>query len=136
MIKKNTDGLAKYSEQKNAATISKVNEAIDKLKKTKPDSINFSNVAKEAGVSKATLYNNDILRERISALRTTTKGVHGKKIKKKDEDLGKKYLEEIRKLKEDKKNLIIQLLEMEAVKDENEQLRQQLDNLRILQRQN
>lgn len=93
-------------------------------------------MAKEAGVSKATLYNNNILRERISALRTTTKGVHGKKVKKKDEDLGKKYLEEIRKLKEDKKNLIIQLLEMEAVKDENEQLRKQLDNLRILQRQN
>ena len=136
MIKKNTDGLAKYSEQKNAATISKVNEAIDKLKKTNPDSINFLNVAKEAGVSKATLYNTDILRERISALRTTTKGVHGKKDKKKDEDLCKKYLEEIRKLKEDKKNLIIQLLEMEAVKDENEQLRKQLDNLRILQRQN
>ena len=62
--------------------------------------------------------------------------MHGKKEKKKDEDLCKKYLEEIRKLKEDKKNLIIQLLEMEAVKDENEQLRKQLDNLRILQRQN
>ena len=132
MIKKNTDGLAKYSEQKNAATISKVNEAIDKLKKTKPDSINFSNVAKEAGVSKATLYNNDILRERISALRATTRGICGKKDKNKEEDLCKKYLEEIRKLKEDKKNLILQLVQMEAVKDENEQLRKQLDNLKLL----
>lgn len=132
MIKKNTDGLAKYSEQKNAETISKVNAAIDKLKKTNPDSINFSSVAKEAGVSKATLYNNDILRERISALRATTRGICGKKDKNKEADLCKKYLEEIRKLKEDKKNLILQLVQIEAVKDENEQLRKQLDNLKLL----
>ena len=75
MAKKNTTGLQRYTKAKNDETIEKVNAAIDKLKRSKTAQINFSTVAKEAGVSKATLYNNAMLKERILGLRTSTKGV-------------------------------------------------------------
>lgn len=130
MIKRNTDGLNKHAKSKNTKTIEKVNAAIDKLKRSRSDNINFSTVAKEAGVSKATLYNNDVLKERILGLRTTTKGVpnitelSAKSISRSD---SKGYLDEIRKLREDKKNLILQLVEVEALRDENIRLKAQLD---------
>jgi len=129
MGKRNTDGLEKHAKTKNAKTIEKVNAAIDKLKRSRADSINFSTVAKEAGVSKATLYNNDILRERILGLRTKTKGVPNMEQSAKpiDRTATKGYLDEIRKLREDKKNLILQLIEMEALRDENTKLKAQLD---------
>lgn len=50
-----------------------VNKAIDKLKCSKTKAINFKTVAEEAGVSKATLYNNDVLKERILSLRAIEK---------------------------------------------------------------
>ena len=57
-------GIKAHAEAKNKETIDKVNKAIDKLKrKNKP--INFETVCKEAGVSRATLYNNAQLKERI-----------------------------------------------------------------------
>jgi ABC-type amino acid transport substrate-binding protein len=58
---KNTEGLKAFAEKKNQETIEKVNKAIDKLKRSKTKNINFKTVAEEAGVSKATLYNNDIV---------------------------------------------------------------------------
>ena len=73
--KKNTDGLKKHAKKRNQKTIKKVNDTIDKLKRSKTKDINFVTVAKEAGVSKATLYNNDCLKERIMGLRETSKGV-------------------------------------------------------------
>jgi hypothetical protein len=129
MIKRNMDGLNKHTKSKNIETIEKVNAAIDKLKRSMPDNINFSTVAKEAGVSKATLYNNDVLKERILGLRAATKGVpntesSAKSISRTD---SKGYLDEIRKLREDKKNLILQLIEIEALRDENAKLKAQLD---------
>ena len=68
MAKKVSDsqvaGIKAHAEAKNKETIDKVNKAIDKLKrKNKP--INFETVCKEAGVSRATLYNNAQLKERI-----------------------------------------------------------------------
>ena len=64
MAKKVSDsqvaGIKAHAEAKNKETIDKVNKAIDKLKrKNKP--INFETVCSilwEAGVSRATLYNN------------------------------------------------------------------------------
>ena len=134
---KNTEGLKEFAEKKNQETIEKVNKAIDKLKRSKTKSINFKTVAEEAGVSKATLYNNDILKERILSLRAIQKGVPNDnivatpkdKIKAKDDKIKQLY-EEIKKLKEDKEKLIIQLVDMEELKDENKRLRESLDKIK------
>lgn len=131
MNKKNTQGLQNYTKEKNAQTIDKVNAAIDRLKLSNPANINFSTVAKEAGVSKATLYNNPVLKERILGLRTATKGVSqtNSDINQISRVNDKGYLETIRKLRRDKKNLILQLVEMEELRDENAKLREQLNRL-------
>lgn len=133
---KNTEGLKEFAKKKNQETIEKVNKAIDKLKRSKTKTINFKTVAEEAGVSKATLYNNDILKERILSLRAIQKGVPNDnivatskdKIKAKDDKIKQLY-EEIKKLKEDKEKLIIQLVNMEEIKDENKRLRESLDKI-------
>ena len=131
MAKKNTEGLQKYTKAKNDETIEKVNAAIDRLKRTKATSINFSTVAKEAGVSKATLYNNAVLKERILGLRTSTKGVPIPKTTENpvDRTINKGYLDEIRRLRKDKKNLILQLVEMEELREENARLKAQVQKL-------
>lgn len=136
---KNIEGLKEFAEKKNQETIEKVNKAIDKLKRSKTKSINFKTVAEEAGVSKATLYNNDILKERILSLRAIQKGAPNDnivatpkdKIKAKDEKIKQLY-GEIKKLKEDKQKLIIQLVEMEELKDENKRLRESLDRIKSI----
>lgn len=136
---RNTEGLKEFAEKKNQETIEKVNKAIDKLKRSKTKTINFKTVAEEAGVSKATLYNNDILKERILSLRAIEKGVSNgdivatskDKAKVKDDKIKQLY-DEIKKLKEDKQNLIIQLVEMEELKDENKRLRENLDKIRSI----
>ena len=131
MAKKNTMGLHKYAKAKNDETIEKVNMAIDKLKRSKNTAINFSTVAREAGVSKATLYNNAVLKERILGLRTSTKGVPNLETTgtASERTTNKGYLEEIRKLRRDKKNLILQLVEMEELREENARLREQIQKL-------
>lgn len=136
---RNTEGLKEFAEKKNQETIEKVNKAIDKLKRSKTKTINFKTVAEEAGVSKATLYNNDILKERILSLRAIQKGVPNDsivatpkdKIKAKDDKIKQLY-EEIKKLKEDKEKLIIQLVDMEELKDENKRLRESLDKIKSI----
>jgi hypothetical protein len=136
---RNTEGLKAFAEKKNQETIEKVNKAIDKLKRSKTKKINFKTVAEEAGVSKATLYNNDVLKERILSLRAIEKGVPNNsivatpkdKIKAKDDKIKQLY-QEIKKLKEDKKNLIVQLVEMEELKDENKRLKEQLDKIKSI----
>lgn len=136
---KNTQGLKEFAEKKNQETIEKVNKAIDKLKRSKTKSINFKTVAEEAGVSKATLYNNDILKERILSLRAIQKGVPNgsivatpkDKIKAKDDKIKQLY-QEIKKLKEDKEKLIVQLVEMAELKDENRRLRESLDKIKVM----
>lgn len=136
---KNTEGLKEFAEKKNQETIEKVNKAIDKLKRSKTKSINFKTVAEEAGVSKATLYNNDVLKERILSLRAIQKGVPNDnivatpkdKIKAKDDKIKQLY-EEIKKLKEDKEKLIIQLVDMEELKDENKGLRESLEKIKTI----
>ena len=118
MTKKVTDsqvaGIKAYAESKNKETIDKVNKAIDKLKrKGKP--INFESVGKEAGVSRATLYNNDQLKERILSLRAISKSgkvenvveIKKDKMHLKDEKIAS-LRERVKKLEEDKKKLILQ----------------------------
>lgn len=60
--------LRQLHEKRKQATKDKVEEAIKLLTKS-AKAINFNSVAKEAGVSKATLYNHSELKERINFLR-------------------------------------------------------------------
>ena len=102
---KNTEGLKAFAEKKNQETIERVNKAIDKLKRSKIKSINFKTVAEEAGVSKATLYNNDILKERILSLRAIQKGVPNDSIVATPKDKIKAKDDKIKQLYEEINNL-------------------------------
>lgn len=134
--KRNVEGLKSHQEKKNQETILKVNEAIDRLKRSRTKSINFKTVAEEAGISKATLYNNAILKERIFSLRAIIKGNSSEEtttapknqLKKKEEKIKALY-EQIRHLKKEQEDLIIQLVAMEELKEENERLKKQLAKL-------
>ena len=130
---KNTDGLKAHAEARNQESIKKVTAAIEILKRTKGKSINFKTVAEEAGVAKATLYNNAVLRERIQSLRAFTVLQQANKPEKvetpsiKYKDTLTLLRNEIRHLKDDKKKLILQLEELEELKDENLRFKKQLD---------
>ncbi len=136
--KRNVEGLKKHQEQKNQETINKVIEVIEKLKHSKTKTINFKTVAEEAGVSKATLYNNPVLKERILSLRAISKGIPDDSIivtpkgqlKKKDEKIKELY-EQIRQLKKEQEALIIQLVDMEELKDENKRLKERFAKTKI-----
>ena len=124
--------MKEHNSQRKQNTSERVNKAIDKLKR-KNASINFETVAKEAGVSRATLYNNLKLKERIMGLRAmdfTPSSENGAELKKTKvqrlEDTVSKLKARVRQLETDKKNLIIQLVDYEETKAENERLRRQL----------
>ena len=124
--------LKEHNSQKKQNTAERVNKAIDKLKR-KNASINFETVAKEAGVSRATLYNNTKLKERIMGLRamdltpTSEGGAEPKKTKvQRLEATVAELRARVRQLEADKKNLVVQLVVYDETKAENERLRQQL----------
>lgn len=124
--------LKEQNSQRKQDTAERVNKAIDKLKR-KNAPINFESVAKEAGVSRATLYNNPKLKERIMGLRamdltlTSEGGSEPKKPKvQRLEATVADLRARVRQLEADKKNLIVQLVDYEETKAENERLRQQL----------
>lgn len=128
-------GIKAHAEQRNKETIDKVNKAIDKLKRTKKP-INFETVAKEAEVSRATLYNNAQLKERILSLRvlSTSSPLNDVVAVKKDKvqlqvEKITALRERVKQLEEDKRKLIVQLVEMEELKDENERLKRRLIDL-------
>lgn len=97
-----------------AITSQKVDEAIQRLVRAN-ENINFNSVASEAGVAKATLYNNQELRERIETLRQQQ--VHArtpKQIKREIDDNNKDAIiaslkRRIKKLEGEKKELREQL---------------------------
>ena len=124
--------LKEHNSQKKQNTVERVNKAIDKLKR-KNAAINFETVAKEAGVSRATLYNNPKLKERIMGLRAMDRapisesGAEPKKTKvQRLEDTVADLRARVRQLEADKKNLIIQLVDYEETKAENERLKRQV----------
>jgi predicted RNase H-like nuclease (RuvC/YqgF family) len=130
-------GLKAYAEKKNKETIDGVNAAIDKLKRL-GKSINFETVSKEAGVTRATLYNNAQLKERIQSLKgmVRSKPLNGSAFKEKDKGLLKdekiaKLRGRINKLEEDNKKLFVQLVDFTELKAENERLKKQLLKGRI-----
>lgn len=124
--------LKEHNAQKKQSTEERVNKAIDKLKK-KHAAITFEAVAKAAGVSRATLYNNPKLKERIMVLRALDSaplsgdGAEPKKTRvQRLEDIIADLKARVRQLEADKKNLIIQLVDYEETKAENQRLKRQL----------
>lgn len=67
-LERNTEGLKAHAQQKRAETIERTEKAIQQLIKDK-QRINFNTVAEAAGVSKAWLYDEPDMRERIAHLR-------------------------------------------------------------------
>ncbi|AWC27618.1 DUF6262 family protein [Bacillus cytotoxicus] len=101
-------------EMRKKNTIQKVDKAIQRLVRAR-ENINFNSVASEAGVSKATLYNNMEIRKRIESLREQQSLVPTpKQIK--------------REIDENNKDAIIESLKrrIKKVETENKQLREQL----------
>ena len=124
--------LKEHNSQKKHGTVERVTKAIDRLKR-KNVTINFETVAKEAGVSRATLYNNPTLKERIMGLRaialtpSSEDGAEPKKTKiQRLEDTVADLKARVRQLEADKKNLIVQLVDYEETKAENERLKRQV----------
>lgn len=64
----NIEGLKKYWKDKTETATTKVDEAIKTLS-INGAKINFNTIAKESGVSKNFLYNNDSIKQRIEELR-------------------------------------------------------------------
>lgn len=153
-MKNNTYGIKEHARKRNQETLEKVDKAIKRLKRSKTKNINFKTVAEEAGIATATLYNNLQLKQRIESLRALQKAEKEaeKQAKKnnKYQDVEEVILtptqakikkikamhEEIKKLKVDKKNLIIQLVEMEELKAENKKLREQIEKVITLKNEN
>lgn len=127
-LKRNISGLLQHTASLKSNTEEKVNRAIDTLKRSKTKKINFKTVSELSGVSTTTLYNNLVLRERISSLRAIqTKPVQEMPVYDiSDREKIRSLRQEIQKLKEDKKLLIDQLVELEQLKAENKRLKELL----------
>lgn len=131
---KQVAGIKAYAKQRNKETLEKVNKAIDKLKRKKQP-INFETVAKESGVTRSTLYNNAQLKERILSLRAISKAspldnvivIPKDKVHLQEEKITI-LRQRVKHLEEDKKKLIVQLVNYEELKEENTQLKKQLLN--------
>ena len=125
-----TAALCLYAKQKNEATIRLVNAAIDRLLEQHA-LINFEAVARAAGVSRGTLYNNAELRERIRRLRANAGDRTCDALREKNLRQEKKLRalrEQIRCLEEEKEKLIVQLIDVEMVRKENELLKRALES--------
>lgn len=97
-----------------ANTVQKVDKAIQRLVRAS-EPINFNSVASEAGISKATLYNHQELRNRIEGLRNQqSNAVTPKQVK--------------REMNESNKDALIESLKrkIKKLEDDNKQLREQL----------
>lgn len=96
-----------------AITSQKVDEAIQRLLRANQN-INFNSVANEAGIAKATLYNNQKFRKRIEILRQQqAKILTSKQIK--------------REISDSNRDVIIESLKRRLkMEEENKQLRNQL----------
>lgn len=106
--------LKAIHKSRKASTYQKVDEAIQRLIRAS-ESINFNSVASEAGVAKATLYNNQELRDRIETLRQQqSQKPTPKQVK--------------REMNESNKDALIESLKrkIKRLEDNNKQLRDQL----------
>ena len=112
---RNTEGVKKHAQMKSQEATQKVDKAIQHLIKTKAK-INFNQVAMESGVSKAFLYNNQEIRNRIEGIRKQQEGLNTPKaIKHNMTDASNDSLiaaknNRIKKLEEENKRLKDELL--------------------------
>lgn len=131
--KRNVSGLLQHAATLRSDTEEKVNRAIDTLKHSKAGKINFKSVSELSGVSTTTLYNNPVLRERISSLRAVKK-VQAQEMAVLDtsvRDRERELRQEIQKLRGEKKMLINQLVELESLRIENKKLKALLSQQRL-----
>ena len=120
-----TSGLQTYAEKRKKETATCVNQVIDRMK-GQQETINFSTVAKRSGVSRGTLYNNALVRERIMSLRSLQAGNPERKEKKERQLLEEKIghlRDRIKTLEQEKELLIVQLVMQEDIRRENERLK-------------
>jgi Family of unknown function (DUF6262) len=113
----NTEGLKAHAQRKKETTLKKVDDAIQRLIKSK-GRINFNSISMESGVSKAYLYNHSDVRERIETLRRQQEGLSPTQVKREMTDASKDVLIA-------SKNKRIKVLE-----EENKRLKTELANLR------
>ncbi|UPW85321.1 DUF6262 family protein [Lysinibacillus sp. Ag94] len=108
--------LRRLHEERKRKTKEKVENAIKRLTKDSK-AINFNSVAKEAGVTKATLYNHSDIRERIEFLREQQEKAYSNSRVKRDEANQDAMIASLRRR--------IKKLEgrIEELEDENKKLR-------------
>lgn len=117
---RNTEGVKQHALKKSQEAAQKVDQAIQRLIKTKAK-INFNQVAMESGVSKAFLYNNQVIRNRIEGLRKQQEEIISpKNIKRNMTDASKDSLiaaknNRIKKLEEENKRLKDELLKLRGI---------------------
>jgi predicted transcriptional regulator len=112
----NVDGLIRYAETKKKQTMEKVDLAIRKIVINKGN-INFNSVSQTAGVSKAYLYKNTQIRERIEGLRSQNNNAY-------------KYSK--KEMTESSKDIVIvaKNKKIDELEKENKYLKEQLMTLR------
>lgn len=131
-VNRNVSGLLKHAATLKSNTEEKVNCAIDTLKRSKTKKINFKTVSELSGISTTTLYHHPVLRERIMSLRAVKQmSVEEDKVNLTIRDRERKLQQEIQKLKEEKQMLIVQLIDLERLKTENQQLKVLLNQRHI-----
>ena len=117
---RNTEGVKKHALMKSQKASQKVDQAIQRLIKTK-SKINFNQVAMESGVSKAFLYNNQDIRNRIEGLRKQLEEVDSPQtIKRNMTNASKDALiaaknNRIQKLEEENKRLKDEVLKLRGI---------------------
>lgn len=111
------DQLKAIHAQRKADTYQKVDQAIKRLIRAN-EKINFNSVSNESGVTKATLYNNVSIRERIETLRQ-------------QQSQAPTHRQVKREMNESNKDAIISCLKRKIKKqeEENKELREQLKDV-------
>lgn len=133
IIKRNTSGLKAHADKKHAELTVRVNRAIDKLKNSKTIDLNFSSVAKEAKVSRATLYDKGIIEDRIRGIMLSKKVIKQRSENPpkdisnlKDEKIRALY-DKVKTLEDDLNKAMFNLVGMEELKREIERLNRLLE---------
>lgn len=109
------EGLIKYSKEKTSNTVTKVENQI-RLMVKQQSKINFNTVSDQSGVSKAFLYKNESLRNRIDTLRKQQEGLPSAKQVK-------------RQMSDPSKDVVIATLRLriDKLEKENKLLKEQLN---------
>ena len=132
-----TSGLKLYAEQRSQEICKKANTAIDSLLDA-GEKVTFEAVARTAGVARGTLYNYPQVKDRILTLKAEMHTgavvedapVRKTKVQRLEEKIAM-LTARVAQLEEDKKNLIIQLVDQEDLKEEIERLRRVLRGGRV-----